>query len=83
MLNKLRGLLAERHITQEALAREIGMTKGTMSRKMRGESKFSWDEVVKIIRSLNLLNDEDELRRIFFAPSDYECNQEESDGMER
>lgn len=29
MLNKLRGLLAERHITQEALAREIGMTKGT------------------------------------------------------
>lgn len=77
MVDKLRGFLAEKNVTQGSLAERIGMTEGTMSRKMSGKTEFTWSEVVRIIKALNLVDDQDELRRIFFAFEDYECNRKE------
>lgn len=52
---KLKGVLAERGITHERLAEEIGIDKSTISRKMSSNGlKFSIEEVHKIVEVLSL-----------------------------
>lgn len=52
---KLKGVLIEKGITHEMLAKEIGVDKSTFSRKISSDGlKFSVDEVHKIAKILNL-----------------------------
>jgi len=45
--------------TQEMLAQKIGITRPTLASRLKGESKWTWDEVVQIAQitdcSLNYL----------------------------
>ena len=62
---KLKGKIVERDITQEELAKNIGITKSTFYRKMKQNGNFSIKEVNLIVSSLNLTKDE--AINIFFA----------------
>ena len=55
---KLKGKIVERDITQEELAKNIGITKSTFYRKMKQNGNFSIKEVNLIVSSLNLTKDE-------------------------
>ena len=62
---KLKGKIVERDITQEELAKNIGITISTFYRKMKQNGNFSIKEVNLIVSSLNLTKDE--AINIFFA----------------
>lgn len=64
-VSKLKGKIVERDITQEELAKNIGITKSTFYRKMKQNGNFSIKEVNLIVSSLNLTKDE--AINIFFA----------------
>ena len=64
-VSKLKGKIVERDITQEELAKNIGITKSTFYRKMKQNGNFSIKEVNLIVSSLNLTKDE--ASNIFFA----------------
>lgn len=51
---KLRGILAERGISQKAVAKAIGMNENYFSDRMTGDVDFRWSEVVKICRLLEI-----------------------------
>lgn len=54
-------LMAERKakgITQEEVAKAIGMKKATYGRKERGESQFDLQEAAEIAKALNMKIDE-------------------------
>lgn len=53
---KLRGILAERGISQKAVAKAIGMNENYFSDRMTGDVDFRWSEVVKICRLLEIEN---------------------------
>ena len=53
---KLRGILAERGISQKAVAKAIGMNVNYFSDRMTGDVDFRWSEVVKICRLLEIEN---------------------------
>lgn len=67
MLNarELKACIVRKGYTQEAIAKEIGITARTMSSKVRGKSEFGVDEATKIKELLNLTADE--MDNIFFA----------------
>lgn len=60
--NKLRGLIAERGLTQEKVAKELGITGKTMYTKMK-KGVFGTDEAMKMIEILQIENPAD----IFFV----------------
>lgn len=64
-VSKLKGKIVECDITQEELAKNIGITKSTFYRKMKQNGNFSIKEVNLIVSSLNLTKDE--AINIFFA----------------
>lgn len=47
---KLRGLIAEKDITQEVLAEAIGMTLSALNSKLKGRSEFKLNEISRIAR---------------------------------
>lgn len=51
---KLRGILAERGISQKEVAKAIGMNENYFSDRMTGDVDFRWSEVVKICRLLEI-----------------------------
>lgn len=53
---KLRGILAERGISQKEVAKAIGMNENYFSDRMTGDVDFRWSEVVKICRLLEIEN---------------------------
>lgn len=58
-VNKLRGKTVERGYTIEKLAKEIGMDRSTLYRKLSSEGEsFSIREADTIVRVLNLTKDE-------------------------
>lgn len=63
-VNKLRGIMAEKQVTGEKLAQEIGITPKTFYSKMK-TGNFGIDEVNKIIEVLEIENP----IPVFFAPS--------------
>lgn len=48
--NKVRGLLAEKKVTQEELASAIGVTYTTLNNKLNGRTQFNVNEISKIAR---------------------------------
>lgn len=52
-------------ITQEELARRLGIGTSTLARKETGESEFKRNEILKIKEILNL--PEEEILNIFFS----------------
>ena len=58
-MNILRGKLRERGVTQQELAREIGMDSSTLSRKLASDGlKFTVGEMHDIAEALKLSADE-------------------------
>ncbi len=57
--------MAEKQITQGALAAEIGISENSLSRKMLGKREFRLSEVISICEVLDIDNSTD----IFFASS--------------
>lgn len=58
-MNKLRGKIVERGITQEELAVKIGVDASTFSRKMKSLGlSFTVEQVHKIVAELGLTADE-------------------------
>ena len=51
---KLRGKIAEMGMTQTSLAKELSMSKNTLSAKINGHSKFTVDEAHKICLALSI-----------------------------
>ena len=62
----LRGKIAERNTTQEAIANAMGINRSTFYRKMKEEGKFfTIEEVQKMAKILSL--NEGDIMKIFFA----------------
>lgn len=61
-INKLKALFVEKNITQQEIAKELGITETTMSRKMK-KGIFDSDEMYKMIEILEIENPSE----IFFA----------------
>lgn len=52
--SKLLGKMREKHITQEQLAKSIGIAESTMNIKLKSRGQFSQDEMVSILNILNV-----------------------------
>lgn len=63
--NLLRGKMAEKQITQGALAAEIGISENSLSRKLLGKREFRLSEIISICKVLDIDNPKD----IFFTQS--------------
>lgn len=62
LVNKLRGIIVSQGETQASVAKELGITETTMSRKLQ-KGVFDSDEIYKMIKFLKIKNPEE----IFFA----------------
>lgn len=54
--SRLRGIMAEQGISQNQVAKAIGMNANYLSNRMTGDTDFRWSEVVKICKLLNIDN---------------------------
>ena len=64
-VDKLKGKMAEAHVSQDKLSKQLGITVQSLNAKINGRSQFTLEEVVKITAYLNL---EDPVN-IFFKPN--------------
>jgi len=64
--DELKIAMYRRGVTNEALAKAAGINTSSLYRKMTGQTDFYRCEIVKIAEFLHL--DDEEFRRIFFAP---------------
>lgn len=65
-IDRLRGLLVERHVTHDALSTALGINRSTLYRKMgEGGNKFTAEEIYKM-RDFIPLSDE-EVIEIFLS----------------
>lgn len=53
-LGKLKGLLAEKDMSQRELSKASGVTKSTLQRKIDGQHLFNVEEVLSICKVLNI-----------------------------
>ena len=53
-MNLLKGAIASNGITQKELAKNIGMSNNSLSRKIQGQREFTLGEVVSICKALNI-----------------------------
>ena len=63
--NEFKAEVVRRNLTLENVANDIGIDVATLHRKMSGVSDFYRSEIEKIIKFLNLSNED--VLRIFFA----------------
>ena len=56
--NKLRGRMVEKGISQEGLAKAIGLDRSTVNRKLKTGEDFSIGEANRIAEALHLSRDE-------------------------
>ena len=63
--NKLRGRIIEKFETQEKFAEALGITPGTVSKKLRNESKLTREEIIEWGNLLEI--PKDDLPSYFFA----------------
>lgn len=68
--DKLKGKMTERHVSQEKLAKVLGITVQSLNAKLNGRSQFTLEEVVKISEHLKLDNPVD----IFLTRASQKCN---------
>lgn len=52
--SKLLGLMREKGITQEELAKQIGISSTTLNKRLKNNSQFQQDEMKKILSTLGL-----------------------------
>ncbi len=64
--SRLRGKIAERGITQKALAREVGISEGQLCQKLSGRYAFKQAEMVDICSALSI--DMAQIPEFFFSP---------------
>jgi DNA-binding Xre family transcriptional regulator len=64
-VNLLKGKMAEKQITQGLLAKEIGISENSLSRKLLGKREFRLSEAVAICKVLEI----DNPKEIFFGDS--------------
>ncbi|WP_203663449.1 helix-turn-helix transcriptional regulator [Lacticaseibacillus sp. 53-4] len=58
-LDRLKGLMTERHVTQESLAESLGVARSTLFRKMqRGGQDFTAQEIFKMMEIIPLSEQE-------------------------
>ena len=62
---RLKGRIKEYYGTQNNFAKELGVTKQCLSRKLKNKSKFGYDEVTFMIDKLHIRPDE--VQAIFFT----------------
>lgn len=63
--DKLKGKMTEQRVTQEKMAKGLGITPQCLNAKLNGRSQFTLLEAVKIIEILSLEDPAD----IFFTPN--------------
>lgn len=63
--DKLKGKMTENRISQDKMAKGLGITVQSLNAKLNGRSQFTLEEVIKITEILSLQDPVD----IFFAPS--------------
>lgn len=63
--SKLRGKIRECGLTQEKLAKSVGIHKGTLSAKLNGQYDFTANEMLSIGAALNI--PANEIGNYFFA----------------
>lgn len=63
--NALKAKIVERDMNIDSFCKAAGFVRSTFSRKLKGESEFTRDEMEKIMVVLNLSSDE--MRNIFFT----------------
>ena len=63
--DKLKGKMKEKHMSQDKMAKSLGITVQSINAKLNGRSKFTLEEVVKITEILSLKDPVD----IFFTPN--------------
>lgn len=56
--NKLRGLMTERNVSQNELARRLGCSRQTVNNKMNGKNPFTLRDVTEICDAINATPDE-------------------------
>lgn len=52
--DRIRGLAAERHLTQDALAQLLGLTRPAIRRRFQGSTEFSASELQKLATAFDL-----------------------------
>jgi len=55
---KLKGKIAENNLTQEELAKEIGMDRSTLNRRLKTGESFTIGEANRLVVALKLTRDE-------------------------
>jgi DNA-binding Xre family transcriptional regulator len=75
--NLLRGKMAEKQITQGALASKMGISENSLSRKLLGKREFRLSEVVDICSILEI----DNPKHIFFNDDVPNMQQNNSDDL--
>lgn len=67
-LDRLKGLMTERHVTRDSLALALGIARSTLFRKMqRGGKDFTAQEIFKMMQSIPL--SDQETIDIFLSPT--------------
>lgn len=56
MRNKLKGKMVEAGYSQLSLAKEIGMSRNTLSSKLNGKTPFNTDEIERICDKLGIID---------------------------
>ncbi len=52
--SKLLGIMKEQNITQETLAKSIGVSETTLNKKLNNNSQFKQDEMIAILNILGI-----------------------------
>lgn len=71
-LNKLRGKIVEKGLSQQELAVSIGIDRSTFYRKMKNGGDFSIGEVSKMSEAMNLTSQE--AVEIFLSNKSHKCD---------
>lgn len=69
--NLLRGAIARAGMTQEQLAKAIGITQNTLSAKMLGRSFFDTEEIDRICTVLSIEDDTEKIAIFLAKPSHF------------
>ncbi|MGN1194746.1 MAG: DUF739 family protein [Acutalibacteraceae bacterium] len=63
--SKLLGIMKEKNITQESLAKSIGISETSLNKKLKNNSQFKQDEMISILNILGV--NVNNVANIFFS----------------
>ena len=64
--NLLRAKIVENQLSQKEVAKALGLSENTMTKRLSGKTAFNTDEVIKLCDLLNIVDDV-EKSRIFLS----------------